>query len=76
MGLRLGDAVLCTRNMWSLGPQNGSLGTVVEVEDTSRVLHDDASETAGLALAWSSGTTGNAEPSPLICWKTSSLATL
>jgi exodeoxyribonuclease V alpha subunit len=52
VGLRLGDTVLCTRNMWSLGLQNGSLGTVVEVEDTPRVLHDDAGEEAGLALAW------------------------
>lgn len=32
-GLRKGDAVLCTRNMWHLGLQNGSLGTVVEVAE-------------------------------------------
>ena len=52
VGLRLGDTVMCTRNMWSLGLQNGSLGTVVEVEDTPRVLLDDAGDEAGLALAW------------------------
>jgi exodeoxyribonuclease V alpha subunit len=31
-GLRLGDPVLCNRNHWDLGLQNGSLGIVVDVE--------------------------------------------
>lgn len=31
-GLNLGDVVLCTRNLWDKGLQNGSLGRVVEVE--------------------------------------------
>ncbi len=30
-GLHLGDAVLCTRNLWNKGLQNGSLGRVVQV---------------------------------------------
>ena len=31
-GFRLGDVVLCTRNLWDKGLQNGSLGRIVEVE--------------------------------------------
>lgn len=31
-GFNLGDVVLCTRNMWDKGLQNGSLGRVVEIE--------------------------------------------
>jgi exodeoxyribonuclease V alpha subunit len=31
-GLNLGDVVLCTRNLWDKGLQNGSLGRIVEVE--------------------------------------------
>lgn len=30
-GLRIGDAVVCTRNLWDRGLQNGSLGTVAEL---------------------------------------------
>lgn len=62
VGLRLGDTVLCTRNMWSLGLQNGSLGAVVEVEDTPRVLHDDGGEEVGLALAWVEWDDGERRP--------------
>lgn len=32
-GFNIGDAVLCTRNLWDKGLQNGSLGRVVLVED-------------------------------------------
>ncbi len=62
VGLRQGDTVLCTRNMWSLGLQNGSLGTVVEVEDTPCVLRDDAGEEVGLALAWIDWDDGQRRP--------------
>lgn len=62
VGLRLGDSVLCTRNLWSLGLQNGSLGTVVEVEDTPRALHDDAGDVDGLALAWVQWDDGQRRP--------------
>lgn len=31
-GLNLGDVVLCTRNIWEKGLQNGSLGRLVQVE--------------------------------------------
>lgn len=29
-GLRVGDPVMCTRNLWDRGLQNGSMGTIVE----------------------------------------------
>jgi exodeoxyribonuclease V alpha subunit len=51
-GFNLGDPVLCTRNMWERGLQNGSLGTIVEI---ASVLHQlttvDGTETEQ-TLAW------------------------
>lgn len=52
VGFHLGDPVLCTRNLWDRGLQNGSLGVVVQVDDEPRVLIDDDGEECGLALAW------------------------
>ena len=51
-GFNLGDPVLCTRNMWDRGLQNGSLGTIVEIEDVPYLLTDDDGAEAGHALAW------------------------
>lgn len=51
-GFHLGDPVLCTRNLWDRGLQNGSLGVVVNVEDEPRPLTDDNGDDAGFALAW------------------------
>ena len=52
VGLHLGDPVLCTRNLWDRGLQNGSLGVVVQVDDEPRMLTNEAGEVTGLALAW------------------------
>jgi exodeoxyribonuclease V alpha subunit len=52
VGLRQGDTVLCVRNLWALGLQNGSLGTIAEVERTPQALHDEAGEVTAMALAW------------------------
>lgn len=52
VGFHLGDPVLCTRNLWDRGLQNGSLGVVVQVDDEPRMLTDEDGEEAGLALAW------------------------
>ena len=50
-GFNLGDPVLCTRNMWDRGLQNGSLGTIVEVEDGHAPV--DAEDDEGdRPLAW------------------------
>ncbi|WP_374512298.1 ATP-dependent RecD-like DNA helicase [Niveibacterium sp.] len=52
VGFHLGDPVLCTRNLWDRGLQNGSLGVVVQVDDEPQMLTDDDGEESGLALAW------------------------
>ncbi len=53
-GFHLGDPILCTRNLWDRGLQNGSLGTIVEIEDVPRLLkNDDADdEESECVLAW------------------------
>ncbi len=61
-GLRLGDTVLCTRNMWERGLQNGSLGVVVEVEASPRVLRNDEGEETEKALAWVDWDDGQRRP--------------
>ncbi len=52
VGFHIGDPVLCTRNLWDRGLQNGSLGVVVEVENEPRALSNEAGEEIGGALAW------------------------
>lgn len=52
LGLRQGDSVLCTRNMWSLGLQNGSLGTIVEVPELLQPPPECLGGEADLPLAW------------------------
>ena len=51
-GLRLGDRVLCTRNLWDRGLQNGSLGVIVQVEDEPRPIATATGEGEEFALAW------------------------
>lgn len=51
-GFNLGDPVLCTRNMWDRGLQNGSLGIIVEIEDVHQLLTNESSIDGGHALAW------------------------
>lgn len=46
-GFHLGDMVLCKRNLWDKGLQNGSLGRIVEVEPAST-----GPEEPDTALAW------------------------
>ncbi len=52
VGFHVGDPVLCTRNLWDRGLQNGSLGVVVEVESEPRMLTNEAGEETCAALAW------------------------
>lgn len=52
VGLHLGDPVLCTRNLWNRGLQNGSLGVVVQVEEEPCSLTNEDGETIGSVLAW------------------------
>lgn len=52
VGFNLGDPVLCTRNLWDRGLQNGSLGVVVQVVGEPHVPTSENEGDAGLALAW------------------------
>lgn len=51
-GFYLGDKLLCTRNLWSLGLQNGSLGRLIEIEDTPRRLTTSEGIEIGHAIGW------------------------
>ncbi len=51
-GFYLGDKILCTRNLWDWGLQNGSLGRLVEIEDTPRRLTDVDGAEIGNAIGW------------------------
>ena len=61
-GLHLGDLVLCTRNLWEWGLQNGSLGRLIEIENVPRqMLKSDGIE-LGHALAWIEWDDGERRP--------------
>lgn len=62
VGLRLGDTVLCTRNLWAIGLQNGSLGTIVDVPDVQCARRDDVDAEGELALAWVEWDDGQSRP--------------
>lgn len=55
-GFHLGDPVLCTRNLWDRGLQNGSLGVVVEVSGQAEVrpTQDEAAPILGW-IEWDDG---------------------
>lgn len=57
IGLYEGDLVICTRNHWDLGIQNGSLGRLVEVaEAPSLDVRDDGPPALGW-IEWDDGET-------------------
>ena len=51
-GFRLNDPILCTRNLWEMGIQNGSLGIIVEIENPPRLLISSDDKEIGYAIAW------------------------
>lgn len=51
-GLRLGDPVICTRNLWERGLQNGSLGKIVTIEEELRIVSVDTEAAVQRVLAW------------------------
>ena len=51
-GFYLGDQLLCTRNLWDWGLQNGSLGRLVEIEDVPRLLTNADGVEIGHAIGW------------------------
>lgn len=61
-GFHLGDLLLCTRNRWDWGLQNGSLGKLVQIEETPRLLENDEGIALGYALAWALWDDGERRP--------------
>lgn len=61
-GFHLGDLLLCTKNMWDWGLQNGSLGKLVQIEETPRLLKSDEGIALGYALAWAMWDDGERRP--------------
>lgn len=61
-GFYLGDQVLCTRNLWDRGLQNGSLGRIVEIEPKPRPLFNNQGEEIGEAIAWIEWDDGEKRP--------------
>ncbi len=61
-GFYLNDPLLCTRNLWDMGLQNGSLGRLVEIEDKPRLLRNEDGEEIGYALAWALWDDGERRP--------------
>jgi exodeoxyribonuclease V alpha subunit len=51
-GFYLGDQILCTRNLWDWGLQNGSLGRLIEIEETPRLLTNSEGVELGHAIGW------------------------
>ena len=61
-GLRLGEPVLCTRNLHAWGLRNGSLGRIESIEDSPTPLHGPDGEPKGMALAWVQWDDGERRP--------------
>lgn len=61
-GLHLGDLVLCTKNLWDFGLQNGSLGKLVEIERVPRLISKPDGTDLGHALAWIEWDDGERRP--------------
>jgi exodeoxyribonuclease V alpha subunit len=51
-GLHVGDPILCTRNIWERGLQNGSMGVISRVEEIPTEQFDDLGRSSGYAMAW------------------------
>ncbi|MBF0503071.1 MAG: AAA family ATPase [Candidatus Riflebacteria bacterium] len=51
-GLRLGEPVICCRNLYDSGLQNGSLGRIESIVDPPQPIYGPRGEPKGQALAW------------------------
>ncbi len=50
------DLLICTRNHWDVGIQNGSIGQLIEIEDTSTPHGEVAGESPALGwILWDDG---------------------
>lgn len=57
-GLHLGDPILCTRNLWDQGLQNGSLGVLTAIEEHP----DEQGHDLGPVIAWADWDDGIRRP--------------
>jgi exodeoxyribonuclease V alpha subunit len=51
-GFRIGDPLVCKRNLWDIGLCNGSLGRLTKIKDNSHMLSDDRVDPATVVIAW------------------------
>lgn len=61
-GFHLGDPILCTKNLWNCGLQNGSLGKLVEIEKVPRLILGPEGNELGYAIAWIEWDDGERRP--------------
>ncbi len=62
VGINLGDPVLCTRNLWDRGLQNGSLGVVTEIISEPGPYTSAEGEETAKTLAWADWDDGVRRP--------------
>lgn len=61
-GLRVGEPILCTKNLWDWEIHNGSLGRIEDIEDSPRPLYNSEGQPTGMALAWARWDDGQRRP--------------
>lgn len=62
-GFHLGDRILCIKNLWDHGLQNGSIGKIVEVTHADFIVSaDDDAGPRSIALAWADWDDGVRRP--------------
>lgn len=61
-GLREGDPVICTTNLWNLDLQNGSIGRLAQIVDPPEPLLNGDDEQVGKIYAWVEWDDGERRP--------------
>lgn len=51
-GLHEGDKILCKRNLWHRGLQNGSIGKIIEIEKEPAAIYDAKGGETASVVAW------------------------
>ena len=61
-GFYIGDQLLCTKNLWEWNLQNGSVGRLVEIEDTPQLLTSAEGAEIGHVIGWAVWDGGERRP--------------
>lgn len=61
-GLRLGDPIVCTKNLKDLGLQNGSLGRIIHIEPPRSAPRNNEQLSDDVVLAWAEWDDGERRP--------------